>query len=879
MSFRPPGTLSLIPLALASAVASAQAPARADVATTPDFACVFATSPNVLTETQPDGRQVELTFHGGAEQQWYQDLAGYSVLHDRGWYVYAFQDQSGALVPTRLRVGRVDPATVGGLLPNARPVAPDAAGPRVKRRPAADGAGSGVFAGGSGSVRNLVLLLRFSNHGPGGQNRTLPSVSDVTRIMNAVGGDPTLAPTGSVRDHYLETSYGQFTIDSTVAGWFDMPNTESYYADGSSGLTSLTWDLIIAGLNAADPSIDFSQYDQDADGRIDAITFLHSGYGAEWGGTDQYGTPSSNRMWSHKWEIPTWTSAEGVTVSEYNISPGLWGTSGSGPGRIGVVVHELGHFFGLPDLYDTNGNGQGLGNWGIMGGGSWGFDGSQQHSAHPSAWSKIKMGWVAAERLFPGTHSALQVETNQSIFLLDSGYPHGEYLLLENRQPAGFETVIPQGGLAIWHIDEGKGSMGFNDPNTDEGYPGQSGWPGNGRHYRNALLQADNGYDMEKNFDRGDSTDMYRGGGGVSSITNSTSPNTRAYQGGNIVSNDNRVTSIGSSSATMSFTYSNPSKPSITTSSLLTAPVGISTAISLTASGGAGAYEWSEYRSAASVSGRELGASGFANVGVARGWQADEGLWAYDLPFPFPFYEEDFDRVWVSSNGFLDFHPIQDAEPFNQKTHFKFSTRIAPLWDDLDTSGFGEDIFVDASVTDQVTIRWKGHEFNSGDPCNVSVTLHRNGSIVFHYGSGNTSLTPTVGVSRGRGADLELATGRDGATSLGNARSFQFDLAGTQLPPGMRIESGQLRGTVNAPGSWSPTLRVTDGNHVYDERSVTIEAFFDCNLNGVDDALETDCNGNGTPDDCDISAGTSQDIDANGVPDDCQILSKPARRA
>jgi hypothetical protein len=31
--------------------------------------------------------------------------------------------------------------------------------------------------------------------------------------------------------------------------------------------------------------------------------------------------------------------------------------------------------------------------------------------------------------------------------------------------------------------------------------------------------------------------------------------------------------------------------------------------------------------------------------------------------------------------------------------------------------------------------------------------------------------------------------------------------------------------------------------------------------------------------DCDISAGTSQDIDANGVPDDCQILSKPARRA
>ena len=79
----------------------------------------------------------------------------------------------------------------------------------------------------TGNVQNLVLMLRFSDHGPGGQNRTLPSQSDVDLIMNAVGGDPTLAPTGSVRDHYLENSYGQLTIDSTAHGWLDMPNTEA----------------------------------------------------------------------------------------------------------------------------------------------------------------------------------------------------------------------------------------------------------------------------------------------------------------------------------------------------------------------------------------------------------------------------------------------------------------------------------------------------------------------------------------------------------------------------------------------------------------------------------------------------------------------------
>ena len=131
---------------------------------------------------------------------------------------------------------------------------------------------------------------------------------------------------------------------------------QRHYGNGDSGLSGLARDLIRDGLDAADPTLDFSQFDLDGDGWIDAITFLHSGYGAEWGGTDSYGTNYVDRIWSHKWNLGTpWTSDEGIKVFDYNISPGLWSTSGSGPGRIGVVAHELGHFFGLPDLYDTNG--------------------------------------------------------------------------------------------------------------------------------------------------------------------------------------------------------------------------------------------------------------------------------------------------------------------------------------------------------------------------------------------------------------------------------------------------------------------------------------------------------------------------------------------
>jgi M6 family metalloprotease-like protein len=254
--------------------------------------------------------------------------------------------------------------------------------------------GGAVFAGGSGTVKNLVVLMRFFNHGPGDQDRTLPSAADVDKIMNAPGGDPVLAPTGSVNDHYQEMSYGQFAIDSFVADWVTVPETEIDYANGNSGLTSKTWDLITDGLNLVDASVDFSDFDEDGDGFVDAITFLHSGYGAEWGGTDSYGTHYSDRMWSHKWSIPTWTSAEGISVRAYHISPGLWAISGSDPGRIGVVSHETGHFFGMPDLYDTDGSSNGNGNWCLMAAGAWGFDGSQRNPSHMQAWAKSKLGWI-----------------------------------------------------------------------------------------------------------------------------------------------------------------------------------------------------------------------------------------------------------------------------------------------------------------------------------------------------------------------------------------------------------------------------------------------------------------------------------------------------
>ncbi len=507
-------------------------------------------NPLPFKEKQPDGTEIELRLNGNEHYHWLES-DGYTVTHQSdGWYVYSELNDENTLVPTGIRVGKADPASEGlarGILPPPEKIAEQ----RLKTLPMSaplPGEDGPSRIQPFGDISNVVILIRFANH----TARTIPSPGDFDTIFNAVGGDPVLAPTGSVRDYYLEASYGAMQLNSTVFGWVTLPETEAYYADGNSGLSEVVREAIEDALVLADPLIDFSQFDKDSDGFVDSIAFVHSGYAAETGGTDAYGTPQSSRIWSHRWTIPTWKSAEGVRVRDYHINPGLWGTSGTSPGRIGVICHESGHFFGLPDLYDTSGAGSGIGSFGLMAN-SWGFDNSQQYPPHFSAWSKIQLGWITPTVIStPGVYSVPQAQTAGAvIYKITEGYPAGEYLLIENRQPVGYDQKIPAGiggagGLAIWHIDENKPA------NNDPGFPGQSGWPENGRHYKVALLQADGSYGLERRQNRGDSGDLYRGGF-VDQIGPATVPNTDSYQGGVIYPSLISIKEISATDEVMSF--------------------------------------------------------------------------------------------------------------------------------------------------------------------------------------------------------------------------------------------------------------------------------------------------------------------------------------
>jgi len=321
-------------------------------------------SPHLYREKQPDGTTTPpLSAKGGPRLHYVTDSKGYTVIEDENhWFVYAEDavDGSGRLSSSGMRVGRGNPEKKGihqGAVPAGNVQVEqcgrlcdyyDDDGNRRRLGKEEEEDEEGVTAATSasssrssiGTLKNLVVLMRFSDHA----DRTLPSRDDIDVLMNSVGGDPLLAPTGSVRDVYTQGSYGQLTVESTVYDWVTLPRTEHYYADNQNGFSNVFVESLHDALNIInrDPSFSFTDFDVDSDGTIDAITFLHSGYGAEWSSTDCYGSTNAQRIWSHKWTMPSrfhWYSDDGVRVNKYHISPSMWGTCNSNIGRIGVIAH------------------------------------------------------------------------------------------------------------------------------------------------------------------------------------------------------------------------------------------------------------------------------------------------------------------------------------------------------------------------------------------------------------------------------------------------------------------------------------------------------------------------------------------------------------
>jgi immune inhibitor A len=344
-----------------------------------------------------------------------------------------------------------------------------------------------------GTVRVIVVLVDFSDKH---MSETQQHYQD---LFFALG-----KPKKSVREYYRDVTHGLIDLQGAVVGPFRLPQTLKSYAHGASGMGTASPNaqtMASDAVSAADPQVDFTPYDNDRDGFVDAFIVIHAGPGAEV-------TGSHDDIWSHKWVL-----AEGArTVDQTKIYAYLTVPEDC---KIGVCAHELGHLlFGFPDLYDIDYSSEGIGNWCLMAGGSWGGGGDVP--VHPSAWCKANQGWVTVNMVKTNAAiTVIDVKTSHTVHRLwMNGTGGNEYFLIENRQQTGFDASLPAEGLLIWHIDDAQ------QTNADE------------NHYKVALMQADGKRDLEHNVNRGDAGDPYPGSSNNRTFNATSNPSSKSYANG-----------------------------------------------------------------------------------------------------------------------------------------------------------------------------------------------------------------------------------------------------------------------------------------------------------------------------------------------------------
>ncbi len=383
----------------------------------------------------------------------------------------------------------------------------------------------------TGEFKALAILVEFTD-----QASQVAATFFDSLLFDSVGN--------TVHDYYSEVSFGQLdmlTINlPSSLGWRTAPQTYAYYVNGQNGTGAYpqnTQKLCEDLVDQVDSLVDFAEYDNDNDGYVDVLIIAHSGTGAEFSG-------DNDDIWSHMWGISP-RLKDGVYISSFTMQPEFWTTPGDM--TIGVYAHELGHGFGLPDLYDIDGSSRGVGKWDIMGYGSWlGPSGRGGSPAHMSAWTRIACGFATATNITDNTYTQAitQVETSGEIYRLwTSGALEDEYFLVENRQKTGYDAYLPNAGILIWHVDDAKETSNNTD-NTQEWYPGQPG----SLHYRVALEQADGLWELEHNDDLGDGADCFPGSTNNTSFDALSTPSSNSYEAG---ASFVKVDNISASAATM----------------------------------------------------------------------------------------------------------------------------------------------------------------------------------------------------------------------------------------------------------------------------------------------------------------------------------------
>lgn len=288
----------------------------------------------------------------------------------------------------------------------------------------------------------------------------------------------------SVRNYFRQQSGGKLDLtpalessgsenDGVIRVTLDIPHPNVYETSGSC-VGSLTFDagqnICKAAINKAAPYINFANYDKDSDGKliVDELKInlvLASGDEDKTPGTRAYFSPAPLKILGSNSPV----IIDGVNMKDLGMIF-VNSSNNYGENTLGTYCHEMSHTLGAMDLYPIPYNN--ISDESIM---------DNSHIFPPSnldPFNKMIMGFVtptivSSSGTYTVNSSLPDNPGRYNVFLVPmiSGGNTQEYLLIENRQFNGFDTVLRnrhlKGGIAIWHVSK-KLSKTFDYPQVDK---------------------------------------------------------------------------------------------------------------------------------------------------------------------------------------------------------------------------------------------------------------------------------------------------------------------------------------------------------------------------------------------------------------------------
>ncbi len=348
------------------------------------------------------------------------------------------------------------------------PAWPDAAKPlQLPAGAALAAANIGLYPHPQGTVYGLTLLIDFNDASPAFNKQQIDAW--LNQKGYSEGG-----LNGSVRDYFSDESNGLVDFQNEIFGFYRAKQSKAYYEgkSGYSGSDELFGEL----MDYFDGLVDFSKYDNDGDGRTDAISIVYAGDAETWG----------QGLWPHA--SGSNQKRDGVTVARYMMT-----NLGNSLGLY-TFSHEVGHMlFGWPDLY-------GFGNYCIMGNGS-----SQKNPVGINDLYRADQGWIPVVDVTADTNAVFTAAPNGAGYRYTNPKDSGESFFWSNVQSSGRFSTIAGDGLLLLHFDKG---IGRNDPPSPLSL---------------AVVQADGKKELDQTMwpDPGSDAKDYFHAGGVSEFSES----------------------------------------------------------------------------------------------------------------------------------------------------------------------------------------------------------------------------------------------------------------------------------------------------------------------------------------------------------------------